>query len=287
MFRRYKNIAVLLVICCVAGLGIYGFRHSNYLRNIGQQMLNRPLPELKGGPEYSHRKGQLPGLQEKPGYNQSTINSNLNFRGMVYYSGDKNIKQAALTFDDGPDNIYTPKILDILKENNIKATFFIVGTRAQANPQMVKRILDEGHAIGNHSWSHPELDKLSPDKVKYEIKKTDDILETMIGFHPSIVRPPYGEADKKVVEEVASMGFKIVDWSVDTRDWAGTSPKLIMDCVKLELKPGAIILQHCAGGKKGKLENTVTALPEIIRYLKSEGYSFARIPELLNISPNL
>ena len=102
-----------------------------------------------------------------------------------------------------------------------------------------------------------------------------------------MVRPPYGAADKKVVQEIGDMGYKIIDWSVDTRDWAGTPPNNIMSMVKKELHPGGIILQHCSGGKKGNLSNTVTALPEIIQYLKSEDYKFVKVPELLNIPPEL
>lgn len=289
--RNTKRLITVLIVCCVAILGFYGFRNNSYLRNMDQQISKKPLPKSQEGTEYSHRTPNnnlpLPELQGGNEYDHRTSNHNQPYKGIVYYNGPKNIKEAALTFDDGPDNVFTPKILDILKENNIKATFFIVGTRAQANPDMVKRILNEGHSIGNHSWDHADLDKLSSDKIKSEIKKTDDLLSSIIGYHPSIVRPPYGAADKNVIEEISSMGFNIVDWSVDTRDWAGTPVPIIMSYVKQELQPGGIILQHCAGGKREDLSNTVTALPEIIGYLKSGGYNFVRIPKMLNISSSI
>lgn len=289
--RTTKRLITVLIICCVSILGFYSFRNSGYLKNMDQQISKKTLPKLKESSEYNLRtpnnNSTLPELQGGVEYANRNSNHNQPYKEIVYYNGPKNVKEVALTFDDGPDNIFTPKILDILKENNIKATFFIVGIRAQANPEMVKRILNEGHSIGNHSWDHPDLDKLSSDKIKSEIKKTDDLLSSIIGYHPSIVRPPYGAADKNVIQEIGFMGFKIIDWSVDTRDWAGTPVPTIMSYVKQELRPGGIILQHCAGGKKENLYNTVTALPQIIAYLRSGGYSFVRVPELLNISSSM
>lgn len=273
MSHKYQSKRLLIVVsvCCLLIVVFYTTRKYPNPTNIGKVLINRPLPQLNGGPEYNHRKP----------YN------NPQYKSTVFYTGPSNMNEVALTFDDGPDTIFTPKILDILKQNNIKATFFIVGTRAQAHPEIVKRILNEGHAIGNHSWDHPDLDLMSSDNVKSEIQKTDDILFSIIGYHPSIVRPPYGAANKGVIKEISSMGYKIIDWSVDTLDWAGTPTNIIMNNVKKELRPGAIILQHSSGGKRGNLSNTVAALPEIIQYLKSGGYKFVKIPELLNISPTL
>ena len=153
-----NRVKKLLIIACLGGLMIFSlYSVINHLdfSNKAQLLLKKPLPILKGGPEYSHRKPF----------------NNPQYKDVVFYTGSNTIKEAALTFDDGPDNIFTPKILDILKQNNIKATFFIIGNRAKVYPEIVKRIVAEGHAIGNHSWDHPDLDKLSPDNVKYEIQK--------------------------------------------------------------------------------------------------------------------
>lgn len=203
---------------------------------------------------------------------------------IVFHHGPTNKKLAALTFDDGPDVHYTTKILDILKQNNIKATFFIIGVRAEAHPEMVKRIAAEGHVIGNHTWDHPDIKKIDINKIKEEVQRNDDLLSKLIGYKPHLFRPPYGFANANDIRELGKLGYKIIDWSVDTKDWAGTPPDKIMDYVHKELSPGAIVLEHCAGGKDDKLDNTVDALPKIITYLKSQGYSFVTVPQLLNIS---
>lgn len=231
------------------------------------EIKNKDVPELSGGAEFQNRTGQ----------------HSSQLPNIVFYEGPSDSKVAALTFDDGPDIHYTTEILKILSQNNIKATFFIVGQRAQAHPEMVTRIAQEGHAIGNHSWDHPDLVKLTPEKIKIEIEKTDQILNFILGYHPRIFRPPYGAASKNDVNIITTMGYKIIDWSVDTRDWAGTSPATIMSYFHREFKPGGIILQHCAGGKDERLDNTIVALRDIISELNSQGFSFVTIPQLLNI----
>lgn len=154
----------------------------------------------------------------------------------------------ALTFDDGPDVTFTPKILDILKQNNVKATFFVLGKCAKAHPKIIKRIVREGHAIGNHSWDHPNLNKLCDKDIYSEIQRTDNTLFYLLGYHPSMVRPPYGNANLRVIKEIRKMGYKIIDWSIDTRDWSGIPPSQITLKIRSRLQPGSIILLHCAGG---------------------------------------
>jgi polysaccharide deacetylase family sporulation protein PdaB len=208
------------------------------------------------------------------------INNNMK---SLYYAGPEQEKQVALTFDDGPDNHFTIQILDILKKNNVKATFFIVGEKAKAHPEVVKRIVNEGHVIGNHSWDHSDFPKISTDEVKQEISKTQDELYTIVGFRPTLFRPPYGALNSSEINTIASMGLSIIDWSVDTKDWAGTPTQQIIGYVKKELKPGGIILQHCAVGKKENLSNTVNALEQMIPLLKNEGYDFVTVPTLLSL----
>jgi len=204
---------------------------------------------------------------------------------VLYCSSNKTLKQVALTFDDGPDVCYTPQILDILKQNNVKATFFIVGLNAQAHPQMIRRIVNEGHAIGNHTWDHPVLLKLSADRVKEEVQKTEQLLYNITGLKTAMFRPPYGSTTPQLIDEISSLGYKIIDWSVDTRDWDKTPVSQIMDHVSNEIYPGGIILQHCSGSKSEHLSNTVKTLPQIISLLKSQGYSFVMVQDLLDI-PN-
>ncbi|WP_231506214.1 polysaccharide deacetylase family protein [Paenibacillus sp. UNC451MF] len=196
-------------------------------------------------------------------------------------------KRVALTFDDGPDNKYTPRVLDILKKNQIHATFFLIGENAQRHPQVINRILQEGHSIGNHSWDHQNLSKQTIEQIQSEIGRTDELLKSIAGQDPVLFRAPYGAVSPDVLEAAGSAGHQvIIGWSVDTLDWKGKSAAEIMNCVKKEVRPGGIILQHSSGGKGGNLNNTIEALPLIIAYLKDNGYSFVTVPELLAYDHN-
>jgi peptidoglycan-N-acetylglucosamine deacetylase len=204
-------------------------------------------------------------------------------KSTVYYNGSRDKKLVALTFDDGPDDKYTPEVLSILKQENIHATFFLIGNRVTAFPDRVKQIASLGHAIGNHSWDHPDFNKLTASQMQMELKKTDQVLYPLIGYHTQLFRPPYGSANDSVLKEARAEGYAVIDWSVDSLDWKGTQPKQILNYVRQEIYPGGIILQHSAGGNGDTLENTVTALPKIISELRSSGYQFVTIPELLHI----
>ncbi|WP_248924633.1 polysaccharide deacetylase family protein [Paenibacillus hamazuiensis] len=203
-----------------------------------------------------------------------------NAKEHVIYSGKRTEKKVALTFDDGPDAKYTYQILDILKKNDVVATFFVTGEHAAAHKEAMKRIVDGGHEIGNHSWDHVDLTKLDQQQLEDEIDKTDEVIKSYTGHAPAFVRPPYGALSQQVAD-YAEKSHKIVNWSVDTRDWEGVSSEKIVETVKKEIKPGAIILQHCAGGKHGNLSNTVKALPQLIQTLKEKGYRLVTVSELL------
>ncbi|SDE08264.1 Peptidoglycan/xylan/chitin deacetylase, PgdA/CDA1 family [Paenibacillus sp. UNCCL117] len=188
-------------------------------------------------------------------------------------------KRVALTFDDGPDAKYTPAVLDILKEHGVKATFFVVGDQVDKHPDILKRILDEGHAIGNHSLSHANFSKLTDEQMDREIEEADRRLLRIAGDVPRLFRAPYGAAPDRLKERLKAADRTLVGWTVDTRDWAGTSPSEIMALVRKQTKPGGIILMHSFGGRKGDLSNTLEALPKVIDYLKTEGYALVSVPE--------
>lgn len=194
-------------------------------------------------------------------------------------------KLVALTFDDGPDAKYTPRILDILAENKVKATFFVVGRQASHYPDVLKRIAKEGHAIGNHSWDHADLSKVTPDEINKELTETDDTIQQIAGVSPHLFRAPYGAMSPELKKAAADKGYALIEWNVDTRDWAGSAPGDIVQTLKRTVKPGSIVLMHSFGGKNGKLDNTVEALPKIIAYLKSNNYRIVTVPELLAARP--
>lgn len=214
---------------------------------------------------------------------EKSLGTSLSGEKKVYFNGSaQDGKQVALTFDDGPDAIVTPKILDILKENDIKATFFILGNRAEAHPETMRRIKEEGHVIGNHSWSHPNFKELSMEEAMKQVMDTQEELNDIIGYRPSLFRPPYGALDEDKVEAIQNMDLAIVNWSVDTMDWSGVPAQEIMRIIHNQLKPGGIILQHTANGKN-HLANTLEALQLFIPDLKDQGYSFVTVPDLLHL----
>ncbi len=191
-------------------------------------------------------------------------------------------KRIALTFDDGPDGEFTPAILDILKENNIKATFFLLGENVARFPEVSLRIHREGHLIGNHSWSHPDFRNLEvEDIIDREIKPTAEAIFQITGENPVFIRPPYGAIKDETIKELGKEGYKIVNWSVDTFDWDINlnSPDAIVQRVLKFAHPGDIILLHSGGGDR---ENTVAALGYIIKFLQEKGFQFVSVEELLS-----
>ncbi|HZJ76554.1 MAG TPA: polysaccharide deacetylase family protein [Oscillospiraceae bacterium] len=199
----------------------------------------------------------------------------------TYYSGNGTKKLVALTFDDGPESKLTPQILDILDEYGIKATFFVVGQNAARNTDILRDIYDRGHEIGNHSWSHKYLPKISKKSKEDEILKTQKLLVDVLGEYIPIFRPPYGAVKAQDKQLINSLGYKVVNWSVDTRDWAGTSNEQIMKYVKQQLGPGGIILMHNSGNT-GIIKNTVSTLPVMIEWIAEQGYEFVTVTEILD-----
>ncbi|WP_338554601.1 polysaccharide deacetylase family protein [Paenibacillus sp. KS-LC4] len=191
---------------------------------------------------------------------------------------DKEQKLVALTFDDGPDGRYTPAILDILKKKGVKATFFVVGVQVKKDPEVLQRIVDEGHEIGNHTTHHKDLTKLTKSQIWEEITTTDKLIQDVVGFAPNRVRAPYGAVNSTVKQLMKEKGRELVSWNVDTRDWAGTSVAVMKRNISEHTKPGGIILMHSFGGKG--IKNTVDMLPDVIDSLHKKGYTFVTIDEM-------
>lgn len=187
-------------------------------------------------------------------------------------------KVVALTFDDGPDTRYTPAILDILKEKGVKATFFVVGLQVSKSPEVLERIVKEGHSVGNHTLNHKDLSELNKDAILKEINAGDKLIKDAVGFTPVLFRAPYGAVSDTLKDIIDNTGRQMIGWTVDTRDWAGTPIDEMREMIRTETKPGGIILMHSFGGKH--IAGTVEALPAIIDDLKEMGYSFATVDEL-------
>lgn len=196
------------------------------------------------------------------------------------------IKQVALTFDDVPDPRFTPQILNVLKKNEVKATFFIVGARAAKHPGLVKRILRDGHSIGNHSYNHPDFSRLGLNAFRSQITRTGNILYRIAGFKPRLIRPPYGAITENQIKWAAASGYTIVNWNVDSLDWKGLPKEEVKRNILSHTGRGSIILMHGGGGVGSNLSGTIGALPEVIRNLRNRGYTFVTVPELLGIPEN-
>lgn len=192
-------------------------------------------------------------------------------------------KQIALTFDDVPDPRYTPQVLRILSANGVKATFFIVGSRAKKHPDLVARIVREGHVIGNHSYNHPQFHKLTMEEYTEQIIRTENLLYGIIGYKPKMIRPPYGDITENQLLWAKREGYKIVNWDVDSLDWKGLSKEAVKKNIMATAGQGSIILQHAGGGSSSDLSGSIGALPEVIRALKKKGYTFVTVPKLLRI----
>jgi peptidoglycan/xylan/chitin deacetylase (PgdA/CDA1 family) len=174
-----------------------------------------------------------------------------------------------LTFDDGPNATFTPLILDTLKERKVKATFFVLGEMAKARPDLVRRESREGHRVGDHSWSHPNLTTLDEQQVESELRRTEEMIHHAIRQTPKEWRPPYGATNPLVEEAARDVGLKsMVLWTVDPRDWEGPPAETIRDRVLAGVRPDGIVLLH--DGALGV--NTPAALPMILDGLADMGY---------------
>lgn len=183
-------------------------------------------------------------------------------------------KTVALTFDDGPAPIYTRQILAILKENNIKATFFLVGTNAKKYPELVKEIYEQGHVIASHSMTHPQLTKLTNDKLEWEVSTPNKIIADIIGTKPLCLRYPFGLSNSHVREVIRENGMMPVPMGFNSFDYERPGTQKIISWVLKNIYSKQIILMHDGYDHR---EQTVAALPAIIEGVKKKGLGFSTI----------
>ena len=205
------------------------------------------------------------GLSEKPEY--------------VYSSHMNDGNKIALTFDDGPHPVYTPIILDILKEYDVHATFFLIGENAERNPDLVRRILREGHEIGNHTYLHKNLREHTPGCIYEEISMAEEAILRIADQRTKLLRPPGGLYDKQVCETARRLDYDIILWTVDTLDWTHPTSKEIVEKVESSVQCGDIILCHDFIG--GAPSPTPEAIKRIIPDLLGQGYEFVSVSELI------
>src|SRR5205809_2602935 len=184
-----------------------------------------------------------------------------------------------MTFDDGPSEALTPKLLDLLAARHIKATFFVIGENVAQHPEIVARAAREGHEIGNHSWSHPYFARMSDDNVRSQLRRTDDAIRNAIGIRPTLLRPPYGSItarEKRWIQD--EFGYRIILWDVDPYDWKRPGPAVVRNRILKETQPGSIVLSHDIH------PGTIEAMPSTFNALEAKGFNFVTVSELIRMA---
>jgi peptidoglycan/xylan/chitin deacetylase (PgdA/CDA1 family) len=182
----------------------------------------------------------------------------------------------AMTFDDGPSAVLTPRLLDILRQRNIKATFFVLGQLVQEHPEIIQRAVAEGHEIGNHSWDHKALNKMGEGGLQHELTDTSAVISKASGKPVTLMRPPYGATNPRLNKAIEKeYGMKVILWSVDPLDWKRPGPQAVEQRILKETQPGSIILSHDIH------PGTIEAMPATLDALLAKGYKFVTVSELL------
>lgn len=194
-------------------------------------------------------------------------------------NGNTHLREIALTFDDGPNPYYTPQILAILRKYEMKATFFDIGYLVADYPNIVRQEYNEGNLVASHSWSHPVMTLLSAQAIVTQLTSTSRAIQDAIGVRPTFFRPPYGAINSTVLANARYLGFTTVLWDGTAEDWSLPGVSLIVSKTLQYARNGAILLLHDGGGNRAQ---TVAALPIIIASLKSRGYQFVTIQQLVD-----
>ena len=232
-----------------------------------------PQVALKPNPNYQTPAYATPSVQN-PNYN---LPSNFSKNAGISFSSVRNAgNYIALTFDDGPHPKNTPRLLDMLRQRNIKATFYVIGSSVNRYPEIARRIVAEGHEIGNHTYNHPNLTKLSNAKVREELNKTRSAIISATGVQPRTMRPPYGALRTSQREMIHSeYGYPTIMWDVDPLDWKRPGTAVVKSRILSGTKAGSIVLAHDLHS------TTVDAMPTTMDALLAKGFRFVTVSQLI------
>jgi polysaccharide deacetylase family sporulation protein PdaB len=208
-------------------------------------------------------------------YNQVSGVFNSGKREVPIYAVDMKEKKLAISFDAAWGADCTPTLLKILKENNIKTTFFLTGIWVKEYPEMVKAIADAGHELGNHSLTHPHCNTLSEEEFIKELKDNEEMIYKLTKKRTRLFRPPFGEYDNNNIKAARKNGYEVIQWSVDSLDWQELGTEAVVDRILKNAHPGAIMLFH------NNAKYTPEALPIILKKLKEDGYKIVPVSDLL------
>jgi peptidoglycan-N-acetylglucosamine deacetylase len=252
----------LLTFLCMGFAACTHAQNASPAESASPSLAPASTPEGLSPEAYEKQMPQSPAALPKIGY--SSVNTSAPY--------------VALTFDDGPHVTNTPRLLDLLAKRNIKATFFVVGTCAAEYPAILKRIADEGHELANHSWSHPNLSKMSDEAVRSQLQKTENIVFKTTGVRMKLMRPPYGAITQRQREWInKDFGYRVIMWSVDPLDWKNRNAATVSNRIISGTTNGSIILAHDIH------PTSVDAMPRTIDELLGKGYQFVTVSELLTM----
>ncbi len=278
-------LAVLLAVACVATLLVFAIAGMKSSARIAEKdrdiaALQQQLDSEKGkndalGKENDTLKSQVASLEDENHALKIEISKKDGIYPAAAYEGKKLV---ALTFDDGPGR-YTAELLDFLKEHRVRATFFLLGRNANIYPSLIKRMDEEGHTVGNHSYSHPNLAGMSAAGVSSQISNCNAAIYKAIGRNAAVLRCPGGSSNATVRNVAAGAALPIIYWSVDTKDWESRDKNKILEVAFGDkgIKDGSIVLMHDIH------RESVDAAKEMILRLEKEGYTFVTVPELLSV----
>ncbi len=205
-------------------------------------------------------------------------------KGTIYYVKSSE-KLVALTFDDGPSPIWTPKILDELNKSRVKATFFMLGEHVEKYPEVAQRVVREGHEIGNHTYDHHVLIYYTMEELENEINLAESAIKSVTGLTTKYFRPPKAWLTPKEKIKIKEMGYRVILWSLNSKDWVRFDDKYIIRYIARHIRPGDILLFHDSGGaltaEGGDRSETVSIIKGLVEKLRERGYRFVTITELL------
>ena len=203
--------------------------------------------------------------------------------GRTFTSLARGTKQLALTYDDGPNDPHTMRVLEVLARHNVRATFFLIGRYVQQRPEIVREVVKAGHVIGNHTFTHPLLTFKSSAEVRKELTDCRSAIQDAVGKHSSLFRPPFGGRRPAVLRIARELGLEPIMWNVTGYDWNAPPAVVIEKKVSSQIRGGDVILLHDGGHKQmgADRSQTVLATDHLITRYKSEGYDFATIQQML------
>lgn len=207
-------------------------------------------------------------------------------RGTIYRIKTKE-KKVAITFDDGPSPVWTPLILDELKKAQVKATFFMIGYHVQKYPDVARRVAEEGHSIGNHGYAHSVILYYTPAEIEEEIKYTEHVIREITGRTTRIFRPPKAWVRPLIKKKIKEMGYKVVLWSLNSKDWVMFHHRAMVNSLVSRVKGGDIILFHDSGSVRslegGDRSQTVKAITFLVEKLRAKGFQIVPLEELIDV----